>query len=550
MAAVCAVVIYLLGPAGLTSARAASGAPASKAAGVLTNFDHIIVIYQENWSFDGLYGHFPNARGIADATNSSTNQIDRVSGNSVATLPIFNPVKNKIPTNMPPVPLNDDSPPQLDVHFLTNVNGGTVTSRVDTLLPYDLGDYIDPTNKTGDLVHRYWQEQFQIDHGRNDKFVTWSDNPGLVMSHYDASDLPEGRLAQQYTMCDNYFHSAFGGSFFNHQYLIAAQPPVYPGADKLDPNDIAQLENGTGLLATDPTNNRIIHDGPITPIGGVIFANTNLTFDRNYAVNTVISINLANANITASNRFRFLPSLNDSDPSDPVRPYIPTIGDRLDAAGVSWKWYSGQWDRALAVTASNPANTNSQGNDADPDFNDLFQWHHQPFVYYDHYAPWINGVRNPRSAAHLQDEANFFADVASTNLPSVCFIKPFGTENEHPGYASLMEGQLHVSNLVAQVQSNQTLWAHSLIIITYDEHGGRWDHVAPPQRDIWGPGVRVPAIIISPLPRITPVDHRQYETLSILKTIEQRFGVQPLTAADAAANSFALDFDPSAASQP
>jgi phospholipase C len=65
-------------------------------------------------------------------------------------------------------------------------------------------------------------------------------------------------------------------------------------------------------------------------------------------------------------------------------------------------------------------------------------------------------------------------------------------------------------------------------------HGGRWDHVAPPVRnDGWGTGVRVPAIIISPLARTGFVDHRQYETVSILKLLESRFNLQPLSTRDA-----------------
>ena len=85
-----------------------------------------------------------------------------------------------------------------------------------------------PTSKTGDLVHRYYQEQYQIDGGKMDKFVAWSDAAGLVMSYYDATNMPEGKLAQQYTMADNFFHAAFGGSFLNHLCLICACAPTWP----------------------------------------------------------------------------------------------------------------------------------------------------------------------------------------------------------------------------------------------------------------------------------------------------------------------------------
>ena len=510
------------------------------AASDFAGIDHFIVIYQENWSFDALYGSFPGANGIANASVTATNQLDRLAGNPIANLANYDPLTSVIPTQNPPVPLNGTQ----DKRFLSDTNNLNSPTVVNTLLPYGLETYIDPTSLTGDIIHRYWQEQFQIDGGNMDKFVTWSDNPGLVMSHFDASQMPEGKLAQQYTMCDNFFHSAFGGSFLNHQYFIAAQAPVYPNAATLLPTGIATLDtNGVLQLTNFPTAGRLFHDGNITPIGGVVFANTNFTFDKNYAVNTIFSTNLAASGSPSS--AALLPSQNDSNPGDAVRPYIPTIGDRLDAAGIHWKWYSGGWDRALNVSPSNPSHFGTTVIDTNIS---LFQWHHQAFAFYDNYAPWTNGVRNARSAAHLQDESNFFTDVTNNTLPSVVFIKPLGPDNEHPGYASLQQGQLHVSNIVAAVQSNPALWAHTAIIVTYDEHGGRWDHVAPPVRSIWGPGSRVPGIIISPLAKTNYVDHTQYETLSFLSTIEKRFGIAALTAADAGAPTFAPAFNGAAAS--
>lgn len=102
------------------------------------------------------------------------------------------------------------------------------------LIPYDFTNYIPDNAKTGDVVHRFYHEQLQIDNGKLeprkgqlDKFVTWSDNPGLVLSYIDSTNLPEGQLAQQFTLCDNFFHSAYGGSFLNHQWLVSAQTPPW-----------------------------------------------------------------------------------------------------------------------------------------------------------------------------------------------------------------------------------------------------------------------------------------------------------------------------------
>jgi phospholipase C len=79
------------------------------------------------------------------------------------------------------------------------------------------------------------------------------------------------------------------------------------------------------------------------------------------------------------------------------------------------------------------------------------------------------------------------------------------------------------------------LWKSSAIIVTYDENGGFWDHVAPPKGDPFGPGTRVPAIVISPFARRGAVDHTTYDTTSILALIEKRFGLSPLGRRDARA---------------
>lgn len=512
------------------------------AATPLNSIDHIIVVYQENWSFDALYGNFPGANGIASASGTSLSQLDRITGNPLSGLTGTNNYNNPYRTsplqNTPPQPIDTNSGNIIDTRFPGSLN---------TLLPFDVATYVAPTAQTGDINHRYWTEMLQINGGANNKFVAWSDNPGLVMSHFNATPLPEGLLAQQYTMCDNFFHSAFGGSFLNHQFLVAAAAPVYQNAATIVPNSVTTLA-ADGSLAQNGSNKNV-RDSSITPIGGQVYGFANgTTFDKNYVVNTSFSINLATSTTTFSGTppVSLIPSLNDSDPAGAN--YTPTIGDILDAASVSWKWYSGGWDNAVASSTSNPTHYGNAGpNTVSP----LFQWHHQALAFFDHYAPFVSkatydanpslypGGLNPYSAARIQDESHLYTDITNNTLPSVSFVKFLGPDNEHPGYASLQQGQQHVADLVAAVKANPALWAHTAIIITYDEHGGRWDHVAPPVRDIWGPGVRVPAIVISPLARQGYVDHTQYDTSSILKTIEQRFGLPSLNQRDANVPSLA-----------
>ena len=412
--------------------------------------EHIVVIYQENWSFDSLYPDFPGANGIANATAASLAQVD----------------KNGNPITVLPQALNNGAP---DMRFPANL----------PVAPFDMTKYVPADQITGDIIHRYYHEQLQIDGGKMDKFVTWSDNGGLVFSYIDAKSLPEGQLAQQYVMCDNFFHSAFGGSFLNHQFLIAAQAPTWP--------------NAPANLISNPTP-ASLNDNVVTPDG--------------FAVNTSFTVNTPHpANITDTTQL--VPEQTN-----------PTIGDRLTAAGVSWKWYSGGWDNAIA---GNP----------DP----LFQFHHQPFAYYANYKDGTQA-----KADHLQDETKYFTDVTAGTLPAVSFIKPLGPDNEHPGYSNEVQGQNHVADLVNAIM-NSKYRKNTVIIITYDENGGRWDHVAPPVVDPqWGPGTRVPGIIISKFAKRGFVDHTQYETVSILTFIEGKYGLQPLTARDANANNLLKAF--------
>jgi phospholipase C len=100
-----------------------------------------------------------------------------------------------------------------------------------------------------------------------------------------------------------------------------------------------------------------------------------------------------------------------------------------------------------------------------------------------------NADGKPTKTEHLKDISDFQAALKNNSLPAVSFVKPLGEDNEHPGYADLLRGQQYVADLVAQVQASP-YWKDTAIIITYDENGGRWDHVAPPKIDIWGPGTR------------------------------------------------------------
>jgi phospholipase C len=252
----------------------------------LDRINHIIVIFQENWSFDGLFGKFPGANGIANA-GPAAKQVDR-NGRPYATLPPS--IDTRLPTPGPDPRIATDLPME----------------------PFNLAQFVSPTDFTGDLVHAFYQEQHQVNGGKMDQFIAWSNAGGLVMSYYDATNWPVGRLAQQYVLADNFFHAAFGGSFLNHQWLICACTPVYQDA----PQEIRAQLDANGFLA---------RDGQVTPDG--------------YVVNTSYSIH-APRNPRVTDPRQFVPSQT-----------APTIGDRLTERHVNWAWYAGGWNDALAGRA-------------------------------------------------------------------------------------------------------------------------------------------------------------------------------------------------------
>ena len=130
-------------------------------------------------------------------------------------------------------------------------------------------------------------------------------------------------------------------------------------------------------------------------------------------------------------------------------------------------------------------------------------------------------------AEHLKDYDDLVADAASGRLPAVSFYKPQGNFNQHAGYANIADGDAHLADLIAKLQAGPQ-WKSMLIVVTYDEFGGIWDHMPPPKGDKLGPGTRIPAIVISPFAKNGVVDHTPYDTASILRFITRRWNLEPL----------------------
>jgi len=548
-------------------------------------YDHLVVIYEENHSFDNLWGLWPGVNVNALQSPSARRARQQVDASVRRTvLPCL--FQNDVNLATPPLAKECSG---------TKADGSAFDSHFPNK-PFAINDYLPPAAKTcyvptpaapnaptngvaagsqgaeeggctRDLVHRFYQEQFQLDGGRQDRYVTGSDAAGLAMGYYDTTSLPLyqyliGPDGPNYVVDDNFFAGAFGGSFLNHQFLIAARAPLWPGgADRsgvqtgcatgtanCDLHSIVDL-NGMpkasdlyapagGKIAKPLVADNALTQAGTTPTGRACVVPTGAvrpprgTVCGDYAVNTIQPTSQPYSPGTAVGKR--LPLLT-----------TPTIGDRLTARGLTWAWYSGGWADAAGYVGG-PGWTNGDGADKKctnsfsnatfPYCPDLrFQFHHQAFNYYDKYKPMpdANGKEtNPQRLAHLLDEQDFLI-AAKRGLPSVSFVKPLGPENEHPGYTGLSQGDRHLVELLKAIQASPQ-WKSTVVVITYDEFGGSWDPVAPPRTDQWGPGTRIPAMVISPLlAKKAAVDHTRFDTTSILATIERHWGLAPLTHRDA-----------------
>jgi acid phosphatase len=465
----------------------------------LESIETIVVIYAENRSFDNLYGFFPGANGLSQLTPAEYTQRDR-DGSVLKELP---PVWGGL-TEKGAGP----EAPQAQTEHLPNA-----TFAIDDPKGFNLPLGV----ATRDLWHRFYQNQMQIAGGKNDRFAAYSDAGGLVMGHYASSRLPLWDVAKQFTLADNFFMGAFGGSFLNHFALACACAPTYPNADQSPAKGIISAVESDGVslkLAADSPKSAL--DGPPKFV-----KDGNLTPDF-YAVNTMQPPYQPSANKPASGGD---PAYADPDKPTTLPPQKEqTIGGLLSAKGVTWAWYAGAWQATL------------EGKNEVPVPN--FQYHHQPFNYFAAMAPGTAA-----RAEHLKDGGlggnEFIKAIDGGGLPQVAFYKPQGNLNEHPGYADVMDGDHHIADLIAHLQKSPQ-WAHMVVIVTYDENGGFWDHAAPPKGDRWGPGSRIPAMIVSPFAKKGFVDHTLYDTTSILSLITKRFdlpmlsGVQARNAAVAA----------------
>lgn len=465
--------------------------------GLREKIDHIVVIYQENRSFDHYFGVYQSPEGstvdgLLDRSGRVDSRFDSLQKTPAGSPYSYLPVPYQVP--------------------------GFGSARLENR-PFHLSTYIPPgDNVPWDPLHHFFRMFAQIDQGKMDYFVALAlpgkhiffDKPenlspaqmmfaestpsAAVLGYYTRDDIPDYyHLADEYVLFDRFFQAMSGGSTGNALYLVAARSAM-------------SLNVPPGKI------------GNLTPP----------VFDRPYDKSGTLINDLPPVNGPTET---FMGSIDLSPP--PEEQTYPTIGDRLDAASLSWVWYNEGWntvkDWALK-TAFGPGDGSVV-----VDTPEGYLPHHNPFQYL---PTWSRNVQ----AGRMRDITDFLQDARNGKLPSVSFLKGTGSSDEHPANSAPRWGEQWVMRLLRALGDSK-LWEKTAVVITYDEGGGFWDHVAPPRPDAYGCGTRVPALLISPWARRGYVDHRVADTTSVLALIEARFGLQPLQARDTAAYNLLDGFD-------
>ena len=348
--------------------------------------------------------------------------------------------------------------------------------------PFALQKFLAPFDPTNNPIHRFYHMQRQYGVGADGvpmgKWVAEGTSGGTTMGYFDRYASPvQWKLADEFVLLDRWFQGIHGGSLANHFYLISAALARYP--------DAPATERAAGV----GPDGRVEKDGAVDPDGSVV---NNL--DPPYPPQRVDSILRAPQT-------------------------VPTIADRLDAAGITWAWYATGWGGG--------ANAVKQG----------LVPHHNPFQYVKRI------METPEGRAHIRDASEFSRVLRQGGLPAVAFVKPHAKDNAHAVSSTVGAGDRWIADMIREVMASR-YWPRVAVVITYDEGGGWFDHVRPPVVDLFGLGTRVPALIVSPYAKRGFIGRREYDHASVLKLIEWRFGLEPLTERDrrAAAPLEAFDF--------
>jgi phospholipase C len=493
-----------------------------------TPIKHVVVIFDENESFDHYFGTYPYAANTDGTPFTAKPGTPTVTG-------LYTEITGKGPIG----PLLTDNPNEYNPQRLTQ-----------------------PEALTSDQNHGYTAEEEAVDNGKLDQFVQDTESatpaagcgveycpPGIAMDYFDGNTVTAlWNYAQYYSMSDNNYDTAFG--------------PSTPGAINVTSGDTAGAKAFNPTWdPTDPSENVTTTDSDIKAVNpstglGVLYTDQDPYYD-----------DCSDSNHTTDGSLAALTGEN--------------IGDLLNKADVTWGWFQGGF-APTSTTDGLPVCGAEHANIGGAEVQDYVP-HHDPFQYYAstanpaHLAPKsLSDIGYTDQANHQYDTSDFSDALNGTGgaqLPSVSYVKPPAYENAHPGNSDPTDEQKFVVNTVNSIEKSK-YWDSTAIIITYDDSDGWYDSAVPPiingsddsstdtafcssvpetvtaENDRCGYGQRLPLIVISPYTQENYVSSNLTDTTSVVKFIEDNWlkGERIPDSFDAVSNSLdaaggVLDFN-------
>ena len=481
-----------------------------------TPIKHVVVLFQENVSFDHYFATYPNAANTAGETQQG-------SGAPAASFTAA-----------------EDTPK--DINTLANA-GLLAPKNPNSVQP----ERLSPMQAvTCDQDHGYKAEQNAYNGGAMDKFVQFTSRdacgtnqygrPGLTMDYYDGNTVTGiWNYARNYAMSDNHFSTVFGPSTPGALNLISGQT-----------HGVKEYDAAGAPVVTPATGSSAVRQPDANGVGTVIN-------DPDPVYDDCSNNSHAKANNLAGMTGR-------------------NIGDLLNAQGTSWGWFQGGFAPTTPATGSTPASclaghTNAAGASV-VDYSP----HHQPFQYYastanPHHLPPASDaeIGHNGQANHQYDLTDFSKVVDSDNMPAVSFLKASEFQDGHAAYSDPVDEQNFITKTVNQIQQSKN-WDNTAVVLAYDDSDGWYDHVAAQPKnastgtddaawcqnaaangvpvaggyaDRCGPGPRQPLVVISPYAKKNFVDHTETDQASILRFIEDNWHTGQIgdSSADATAGS-------------
>ncbi|KIF76468.1 phospholipase C [Streptomyces sp. 150FB] len=490
-----AVMVALGGSA--MPASAATHAPKDNSSKTSTPIKHVVVLFDENESFDHYFATYPKAANTDGTPFVASSKTPKVNNLASAKLLTKNP--------------NQYAPKRL-----TSAQAMTCSQN-----------------------HSYGPEQLAYNNGKADKFVENTEQdtcsgglfaePGMVMDYYDGNTVTGlWNYAQHYTLNDNSYSSTFGPSTPGALNLISGQTH---GVTSMDP------ASGTEKPKQTATPSSSVLSSPDKKGVGTVTGDPDPAYD-----------DCSDSNHTATTP---LAAMQGKNIGDLLNQQKVSWGWFQGGFRPSTAWDGTQGTYAKCATA----HTNVGGASVVD-----YSAHHSPFEYYKstsnphHLAPAsVDEIGHAGRANHNYDLTDFSAALAAQQLPAVSFLKAGAYQDGHPGNSDPLDEQHFVTSTINAIQKSPE-WKSTAVVIAYDDSDGWYDHVSPPvlngskdtvkgsngkptdakacqtgpaakagYQDRCGPGPRQPLLVISPYAKTNNVDHTLTEQTSITSFIESNW---------------------------